>query len=140
MKLRHPFFIALLLWSIGCNNTPPPVATSPQAPESVACISLVCQNLGADASDIPHSVLLLGENGGATILDTVSVNLVPIEKEKYAEMGIPTDAADACGGWYAGGGDYFYVIQRNGVAEVYRGYLEEQQSDTGYHWTKMEGK
>ncbi|OWY26209.1 hypothetical protein C7N43_37505 [Sphingobacteriales bacterium UPWRP_1] len=135
MKFNYFFLAAILLWNAGCQNAPKTADT--QAPESVAGISLLYENLGEDTLSIPRSVLLLGENGGATALDTLSVTLEKIEKERYAEMGIPADAIDACGGWFAGGGDYFYVVNRNGNAVVYRGYLEEEQTDEGYHWAEF---
>ncbi|OWY20370.1 hypothetical protein C7N43_09710 [Sphingobacteriales bacterium UPWRP_1] len=135
MKLHYALLVAILVWNSGCQGTPKTVES--QAPESVAGISLIYENLGEDTVGIPRSVVLLGENGGAIVLDTLSLNLEKIEKEKYAAMGIPADAIDACGGWYAGGGDYFYVIKRNGNAVVYRGYLDEEQTDDGYHWSEI---
>lgn len=135
MKLHHLLLAAILIWNAGCQSTPK--TAQPEGPESVEGISLSYENLGEDTLGIPHSVLFLAENGGAIVLDTLTVNLEKIEKERYAEMGIPAEAVDACGGWYAGGGDYFYVVKRNGNAVVYRGYMEEEQTDDGYHWTEI---
>lgn len=138
MKFYQLSFLLLLLWNASCQNAPKTAGT--QAPEPMAGIRFIYQDLGTDASDIPHSVLLLSENGGTTLLDTLSLSLAKIEKEKYAEMGIPPEAIDACGGWFAGGGDYFYVVDRNGKAVVYRGYQEEQDTEKGYHWTAFKAK
>jgi hypothetical protein len=139
--MNTPFNLLLaatLICAASCQNAPQ--KDTNQGPESVAGISLSFEYLGEDALGIPRSVPLLIENGGATALDTVSVNLARIERERYSEMGIPSDALDACGGWYAGGGDYFYVVKRKGRAVVYQGYQEETQTDTGYHWTAIEVK
>lgn len=138
MKFHHLSLLVLLLWNAGCKNTPK--TTGAQAPEPVADFHFIYQDLGMDASDIPHSVLLLSENGGTTLLDTLSLSLTKIEKEQYAEMGIPAEAIDACGGWFAGGGDYFYVVDRKGKAVVYKGYQEEQDTEKGYHWTAFKAK
>lgn len=139
--MNAPFNLLLaitLFCAASCRQTPQSNTT--QGPESVAGISLSYQYLGENELGIPRSVLFLAENGGATELDTFSVNLAKIEPERYAEMSIPADALDACGGWYAGGGDYFYVVKRKGRAVVYQGYQEETQTDAGYHWKAMELK
>jgi hypothetical protein len=104
----------------------------------VADIGLGYQNFGEDEFGIPLSVLMLAENGGAIALDTVRVSLAKIERGRYAEMGIPSEALDACGGWYAGSGDYFYVVQRKGKTVVYKGFQDEAQTDQGYHWQELE--
>ena len=38
---------------------------------------------------------------------------------------IPKNAKSAVGGWWAGGGDYFYVAIEEGDAVVYVGYADE---------------
>jgi hypothetical protein len=136
MKTTLVLCVAMLALELGCQNSSRTKPT--QGPESVAGISLGFQDLGEDESGIPRSVLVLAENGGAIALDTVRVSLAKIERERYAEMGIPTEALDACGGWYAGSGDYFYVVQRKGKAIVYKGFQDEAQTDQGYHWQELE--
>ena len=59
------------------------------------------------------------------------------EKIQYADMQIPDLAVAACGGWYAGGGDYYYLLADSDGVEVYHGYLDEEQTDEGYHWEKI---
>lgn len=139
--MYKPFYLLLAAtWMCvaSCQNAPQKNAN--QGPQSIAGINLGYQFLGENEQGIPRSVLFLFENGGATELDTVSVNLAKIEPERYAEMDIPANALDACGGWYAGGGDYFYVVKRKGRAVVYQGFQEETQTDTGYHWKVMKVK
>lgn len=138
MKLTSTLFILIILYLTNCQNTPK--TPEPQTHESLTSISLIYKDLGTDSLEIPHNVLLLGENGGAIAIDTVSVNLAKIEPARYAEMGIPADAIDACGGWYAGGGDYFYLVRRDGRAVVFQGFQEEQQEDVGYHWAEVKRK
>ena len=136
MKTTLFLCVAMLALELGCQNSP---RTNPaQGPESVADIGLGYQNFGEDEFGIPLSVLMLAENGGAIALDTVRVTLAKIERERYAEMGIPSEALDACGGWYAGSGDYFYVVQRKGKTVVYKGFQDEAQTDQGYHWQELE--
>ena len=131
--------LLLLAVAFSACNTAPKTENAEQ-PESVAGVSLDFENLAPDAQDVPHSIVFLGENGGAEPIDTVPVACSKIEKAEYAKMGIPADALDACGGWYAGGGDYFYVTLKDGKAVVYQGYQEEQQEDEGYHWKAVNAK
>lgn len=128
MKGNYIIIALFLLFLSNCKDTPKAVETK------TPTINFVYTDLGIDSSAIPHTILSVNENGTINQIDTFTVSLSPIEKEKYAEMQIPADAIEACGGWFAGGGDYFYVINQNGRAVVYQGFLEEQQTDEGYHW------
>lgn len=130
--MKKILFLLAVAFAACQPNTPKTDNTD--QPESVAGVSLTFENLAPDAQEIPHSIVFLGENGGAEPIDTVSIACNKIEKAEYAKMGIPADAIDACGGWYAGGGDYFYLILTNGKPVVYQGFQEEQQEDEGYHW------
>jgi hypothetical protein len=129
--MRIHYFIVVLLGLASCQN----VSKAP-APESLTNVSLICQSLGEDEQGLPHTILLLGKNKETVTLDTLTMTLNKIPKEDYAKMDIPTDAIDACGGWYAGGGSYFYVVKRDGKAVVFEGFQEEQQEDKGYHWAE----
>ena len=52
-------------------------------------------------------------------------------------MGIPKDALAACGAWYAGSGDYFYIVPAKTRIIVYQGYQQEGQRDYNYNWKKL---
>lgn len=45
--------------------------------------------------------------------------------------GIPTDAALAFSTWYAGGGDFYYGIVKNGVLQIYQKYEDEGSLSDG---------
>jgi hypothetical protein len=79
-----------------------------------------------------HEVRLL-VNGEVYVIDTVAVcpDLKPAER---LQNKIPADALAACGGWFAGGGDYFYVWRRNDSLLLYQGWLDEMQQDESYHY------
>jgi hypothetical protein len=40
----------------------------------------------------------------------------------------------ACGGWYAGAGDYYYALEMKGKIVVMKGWNAEEQTDEGYHY------
>jgi hypothetical protein len=127
-------FCAILAAFTACKNQTPQAAAPEEQPESVAGISLDFRSLGEDKNGTPHSEIILGENGGAEAIDTIAGSCNAIPKTDYAKMGIPAEAVAACGAWYAGGGDYFYVLSKDNSGIVFQGYQEEQQTDEGYHW------
>lgn len=56
----------------------------------------------------------------------------------FEDMGIPTSALSACGAWWAGGGDYFYLVQEGPDLVIMTGWIEEGTDiDEGYHWEEM---
>lgn len=84
----------------------------------------------------PSSAISVNVNGKKTKLTTVSVPVDSYSKENFKEMGIPENALDACGGWWAGAGDYFYLVATETGVIVFRGWQDEGQEDDGYHWKK----
>ena len=60
-----------------------------------------------------------------------------IDKADYKDKQIPAEAVAACGGWFAGAGDYFYAIEKNGKIVVFKGWQAEEQEDEGFHWEEV---
>ena len=55
--------------------------------------------------------------------------------EDYANYQIPDEAIAACGGWWAGAGDYFYMIDNgNDNFTILRGSMDEQQTSDDYSY------
>ncbi|MBL7731010.1 MAG: hypothetical protein JNM88_07515 [Chitinophagaceae bacterium] len=102
---------------------------------------LECRELPNDSLEIPHSLVILSAAGKETIIDTVNT-CSTISIEEYRRYQIPGTAISACGGWYAGGGDYFYLLLRDGKPVVYAGWQDEGQdeNDNGYHWEEKKIK
>src|SRR3989338_5402261 len=65
---------------------------------------------------------------------TMGCSSEPISVKSRADYDIPADALASCGGWWAGGGDYFYAIWENNNVVVYQGWQDEGQKDNGFHW------
>ena len=56
---------------------------------------------------------------------------------QFSDMDIPSNAITACGSWYAGAGDYFYLIpDKRNMLKVFQGWQDEGQETPGYHWKK----
>ncbi len=57
-----------------------------------------------------------------------------IGPDSYAQYDIPADAIAACGGWWAGAGDYFYAVRDGDIIRVMKGWQDEGQEDQGFHY------
>jgi hypothetical protein len=90
-----------------------------------------------DSMEIPHTKVSVDYNDTRTSLDPMLCAGTQYDKAQMKDMEIPDDAIFAVGGWYAGGGDYYYIIPTSTGIAVYKGYQDEQQEDAGYHWEKF---
>lgn len=94
-----------------------------------------CTQLSQD-EDTPQHLVSLRLNGGLHALDTIMA-CQTIEREEFGNLGIPAGAVSACGGWWAGAGDYFYAEIDGNVCTVMQGWVDEQQEDEGYHYQQI---
>ena len=99
----------------------------------VKSVKLSSKFIGNAEYEIPQYQVILTVDGKKQFLDTVAA-CTSIPASNYKEYSIPSEATSACGGWYAGGGDYFYSIITDGKAVVFQGWQDEGQEDDGYHW------
>ena len=92
-----------------------------------------CESSGEDANEVPHNEVFLVVNDQSTkIADVTACD--EITKDSYLTFQIPANAVAACGGWYAGAGDYFYALEMKGKIVVMKGWNAEEQTDEGYHY------
>jgi len=89
--------------------------------------------------EIPYSDLGFKSKADSDVvkISTVIGFLEIIQPDEFANYQIPQKAMAARGGWYAGGGDYFYYIEENGNFLIYKGWQDEVQEDSGFHWEKF---
>jgi hypothetical protein len=114
----------------GGNQSQTETAQPGIAPETV---KLICQpveepNMEADAPR--NEVFLQLGNSKVKIADVLACDV--IAPGDYEMHQIPKEALHAVGGWWAGGGDYFYVIVENGNYVVKQGAVDEMQEDNSY--------
>jgi hypothetical protein len=83
------------------------------------------------SEDMPSSDISISINGKETFLETI-LGDATIQND----IGVK-NSITACGGWWAGAGDYFYAISSAKGVIVYKGWQDEQQEDSGYHWEKF---
>ena len=83
------------------------------------------------SEDMPSSDISISVNGKVTFLATIS-GAATIQNDIGENNSIT-----ACGGWWAGAGDYFYAVSSAKGVIVYKGWQDETQEDSGYHWEKF---
>jgi hypothetical protein len=94
---------------------------------------------GMDNNETPSSKIYLSISGKEIYIASIQVAAELIEKSDFPKYDIPKNALSACGGWWAGGGDYFYTVQSKSGLTVYQGWQEDgvpEQADFGFHWKK----
>lgn len=88
-------------------------------------------------SEMPQSIIYVICQAETTLVATVMGDAALIEKSQFSDMDIPSNAITACGSWYAGAGDYFYLIpDKRNMLKVFQGWQDEGQEKPGYHWKK----
>lgn len=135
------FFFGLTISCGGGGTTTPETTTDSTAvtttqPTAPTKVELIWNYLGKTDFDAPQNEIVLKVDGKEQKIDTILACDV-IAAADYQRHEIPATAVSACGGWWAGGGDYFYAIIENNQAVVYQGWQDEGQEDVGFHWTKM---
>jgi hypothetical protein len=86
--------------------------------------------------DMPKSKISVTVNGKKHSITEMYCPAKEIGINEFERMGIPKNAVSACGGWWAGAGEYAYMILSNNTLEVYLGWQDETQTDAGFHWEK----
>ncbi len=105
------------------------IKISQSFPES---LNFICTSLG-EKDGIPENEVTLNIADFKFIIDTINTCEI-IAPENYASHDIPGTSIDACGGWFAGGGTYFYLHRKENILDVYMGWQDEEQEDEGYHY------
>lgn len=115
------------------------VATIATAPDCRVEAQFIIENLPEDTLDygVPYAAIRVKACDSLYEIAKVAGSPEVYSMKEFREKEIPGEALTACGGWYAGGGDYYYlVINKNNGIDVYHGWQDEGQNDNGYHWTK----
>ena len=58
------------------------------------------------------------------------------DESYYKDMSIPENAVAVCGAWWAGSGEYFYIIKTETGITVFKGWDDESVNE-GLHWEKF---
>lgn len=100
---------------------------------------LKCNFLGESEFGVPQNSVYVAINGTQKSIGKCDA-CKTIDKSEFSNYEIPSNAISACGGWWAGAGDYFYTVKNeNGEIEVFFGWQDEGQienDDTSFHWKR----
>ncbi|MFQ5447351.1 MAG: hypothetical protein ACE5FF_10475 [Saprospiraceae bacterium] len=133
LLLALTLFSFLFAACTGDNTTNTGNSGTAVAPES---IQLICQPVeSTDAvQEMPrHEVFIQIGDSKVKVDDILNCEAIP--PKDYAQYQIPENAISAVGGWWAGSGDYYYVVMEGENYLVKLGTMDEQQAadDFSYH-------
>lgn len=136
------YILAILFLLNACASKKPTVKTSSNKTIShgekidINTVKFVSKSLSGDAPDVPITQVNVQLNEMLIPIDTVEVSST-LGTDEYQNYAIPSEALSASGGWWAGSGNYYYIIQKDESFIVMKGFQEEKQSDTGFHYTEF---
>jgi hypothetical protein len=78
-------------------------------------------------TDEPHSQVFLVVNEEATKVADIAA-CETIQKAEYNRYNMPANTLSACGGWWAGAGDYLYAIKIGDQIAVLQGSEDESST------------
>jgi antitoxin (DNA-binding transcriptional repressor) of toxin-antitoxin stability system len=142
MKLKNVLILAAMAASMfACgdaastanNATDSTNRAATTVPATLLGASLVCEEIRDLNDEIPLSIASIKIGEQLTVVDSLSVcaTIIPGEND------VPKDAISACGGWWAGAGDYLYIQYEGNDAVVMAGWQAEEQEDEGYHYKEL---
>ncbi len=99
---------------------------------TVSVVTFICHTL-MDEYENPNSQVFIQINDSRIKIADIQACDV-IGPDSYAQYDIPADAIAACGGWWAGAGDYFYAVRDGDIIRVMKGWQDEGQEDQGFHY------
>ncbi len=86
-----------------------------------------------DKQLIPHGKVFLKVGTRRVLIEPKAEFLFqPVGRADYKQHKVPVSALAACSGWFAGGGEDMYVIQRRNSLRVYRRWTDEQAPEFHY--------
>lgn len=105
--------------------------------------SLVCQDRGEDASGAPHYDVYVQYDSSKHKVGECNA-CAPLDLQDYHDYEIPKEAMAAVGGWFAGSGDYYYILStKDDGIKVFAGWQDESQidgdqgKDSSFHYKKV---
>ncbi len=134
-------FIALF---IGCTSDPKETSegsntTTPTTTAiDVSTIKFLCQSSAepnTDGDAPRHEVFLQIGNSKVKVADILNCEI--LGKDSYAQNQIPPTAIAAVGGWWAGAGDYLYIIEEGGNYVVKKGFTGEEVTNNDFDYKSI---
>lgn len=106
--------------------------------ENLVEAKFIINSLGEDETLTPITDVSVAFRDKIIYLSKIHGPVSELEKSKYDERDIPSNAIAACTSWWAGSGTYYYIIpSKKGGIVIYQGWQDEEQTGYGYHWEKF---
>lgn len=136
MKKQILVTLSFLVFIFACQNEPKTDQSHLSKPDVVLpelTAKLICQSTNDTNDEIPKSEVFL-QLGDYKLKIGYLLNCAEIDTANYSNYQIPQNALTAAGGWWAGAGDYFYVIKNGENFVVKKGIMNAQKAadDYGY--------
>ena len=130
-------FICFCLLFHACTSDSSNKSNGNEITENTPKLSLVCQPETSIMEGAPaHSVHLMFNDEKIKLADILACEV--FKKEDFKQHQMPDNTLQACGGWYAGGGEYFYLYQKtNGNYAVKYGQMYEEKETGKYDYTEL---
>ena len=141
LNMKYTFIIlsSIFLWA-ACKNEPTKQEPKKQ-PAAVIEQSdtyLFCQPVEttSEESDAPaYEVFLQLAESKWKVADIL--NCETISPDQYDQHQIPKQAISAVGGWWAGAGDYLYLMDQDSQFVVKKGGMDEAQEGVDYNYQEV---
>ncbi|MEO1261630.1 MAG: hypothetical protein AAFZ15_22690 [Bacteroidota bacterium] len=103
--------------------------------EQPADVLLLCKEVAtsAEEAEMPsYEVFFQLSESKVKVADIL--NCETITPDLYKQYQIPKNAISAVGGWWAGAGDYLYIIEEDGNYVIKKGDMDEARETDDYHY------
>ena len=129
MKKLLFYYFLMCIAIFACKQEGTKNTQAPNAEKEIR-VQLLCESLSQDVTEPLYAVYAIVEDGKVKIAETNVCET--LDKEQWADYEIPAEALTAAGGWWAGGGDYFYAIQKGEEIQILQAFIDESQAEVPY--------
>ena len=129
---KQIFIILCFISFFSCQND-----SSSSSSDDLPQLNFVCKTNPDHSDDIPSNSVSLNLNGKNFHLANI-LTCEKFAKKDFQNHDIPAKAIDACGGWWAGSGEYFYIEKKpSGRYAIMYGQMYEEKETGKYDYTQL---
>lgn len=126
MHQSYLFFLVFVFVLFSCqSDTNTSSEKDKKVVSTTGVVKMTCEMINQDEVSPKAAVYALVRENKIKIGEIVTGECMLILPSDYANYKIPAEALSAAGGWWAGSGDYFYIIEAETEYVVMKGELDE---------------
>jgi hypothetical protein len=103
-------------------------------PTAAMDAKFIIKKKGSDDMGNPISAISISINGKITPIANITGDATMTAKSEFAKQQIPAKALSACGGFWAGAGDYYYAVPSANGVTIFKGSQDEATPAGNYNW------